>query len=534
MFQYRTELALDSQILELVKETGNLYLKVRTLITMSIAYTNLGSRNFALVLLDSAYDLVMRLKYRRFVSSILVNKGRIFRTMHDNEKASAYFREAITEGRKEYPRGAVAASVDNGALFSLPANKDSALWYAYNALELASGMEAPELILRSYTLLGTIYRKTGKDDSAVKYQALVIKMKDSLFNAKQVSQFENIHFAQQQKEQELLNAQKSYKNRLVLYGVLTWAVIFLVIAAILWRNNRNKQRDYALLQEQKQETENQKSKAETTLKELRATQAQLIQSEKMASLGEMSAGIAHEIQNPLNFVNNFSELNAELIRELKEGLSHEILSAEANKLSSDVLKNLEENSKKIAHHGKRADAIVKGMLQHSNLDAAKKELSDINELIREYLKFCYHSYRIKDKNFNCGFENHLDADPADIYVVPQDLGRVLLNLFNNSFYAMAAKKKEQSDYNPILKLRTMLIENCFEITIRDNGPGIPDKIREKIFQPFFTTKPPGQGTGLGLSLSYDVITKEHGGTIGVESKDGEYTEFVIRLPLNLR
>jgi two-component system, NtrC family, sensor kinase len=528
----RKELELDSQVMDLIRQTGNLRLKCRTQITMGIAYSRLGSLNSALLVLDSAYDLASKLNFKRFVSSILLNTGRIYRTMHDNEKAAGYFREAIKAGQVEYPRGVAAASIDNGGLFSLPANKDSALWYAYNGLETAKKFEAPELIQRAYDLLGKIYRAVGKNDSAVKYMSYLIGIKDTLFNVKQGQQFQNIQFAQQQKEQELLNAQKSYKNRLVLYAVLTWAAIFLIIATILWRNNRNKQKDYALLQRQKQETDNQKNKAETTLKELRATQAQLIQSEKMASLGEMSAGIAHEIQNPLNFVNNFSELNAELISELKSGLQQESLSPSGSRLSSDILQNLEENSKKITHHGKRADAIVKGMLQHSNLDAAKKELSDINELTREYLKFCYHSYRLKDKNFNCEFETHLDADPADIFIVAQDLGRVLLNLFNNSFYAMATKKKEQAYYNPVLKVRTALFENCIEIIIRDNGPGIPEKIREKIFQPFFTTKPAGQGTGLGLSLSYDIITKEHDGMISVESKEGEYAEFVIRLPLN--
>ncbi|PWU22612.1 hypothetical protein C5B42_05565 [Candidatus Cerribacteria bacterium 'Amazon FNV 2010 28 9'] len=532
MYNPRKEMQLDSQVLALVDQTGNLRLKCRAQITLGIAHTRSGSLNSALQLMDSAYSLASKLNFSRFVGSILLNYGRIYRAMHNKEKASDYFREAIKQGRVEYPRAVAAANIDNSGLFPLPAYKDSALFYAYNGLETAKMLDVPELILRAYDTLGRIYRAIGKNDSAVKYMALVIRMKDNLFNTRQTQQFQNIEYAQQQKEQELQNAQKSFKNRLILYGVLTWAIIFLVIAAILWRNNRNKQKAYALLQQQKHETENQKNKAESTLKELRATQAQLIQSEKMASLGEMSAGIAHEIQNPLNFVNNFSELNSELISELKSGLRQESLSASGYKLSTDILRNLEENSKKITHHGKRADAIVKGMLQHSNLSLSKKELSDINELTQEYLKFCYHSYRVKDKNFYCEIKCSFDADPAEIYVVPQDLGRVLLNLFNNSFYAMAGKMRIDKDYVPQLEIKTALVENTIEITIRDNGPGIPEKIREKIFQPFFTTKPAGQGTGLGLSLAYDIITKEHGGTIGIESREGEYAEFVIRLPQN--
>ena len=530
MYDYRKQLYLDSFVLELIKQTGNLYLKCRTHITIGIAYIALKSLDSALLSLQRAYDIALNLNFRRFVSSILLNMGRIYRMKGDNEKAAAYFRQAILEGRLEYMRGAVNGYIYAGYILMLTGQKDSSLIYAYNALETSKGMNVPILELRSYILLDSIYSLSKQNDSAVKYKALIIKMNDSLYNAKQIQQFEDIDFNQQQQEQELLNAQKSYKNRLLLYGVLTWMGIFIVIAAILWRNNRLKQKAYALLQTQKQETERQKVKAEAALGELKSTQAQLIQSEKMASLGELTAGIAHEIQNPLNFVNNFSELNSDLINDLKAGLANESLSDSGSRLSSDILQSLEENSKKITHHGHRADAIVKGMLQHTNLGAGRKELIDINELISEYLKFSYHSYRLKEKDFKCEIKSTLDAEPSAVYAVPQDLGRVLLNLFNNAFYAMAEKKKTAKGYEPILHVKTAFNESCVEIVIRDSGPGIPQKIREKIFQPFFTTKPAGQGTGLGLSLAYDIVTKEHGGTIGVESQEGEYAEFVIRIP----
>jgi two-component system, NtrC family, sensor kinase len=270
----------------------------------------------------------------------------------------------------------------------------------------------------------------------------------------------------------------------------------------------------------------QKEELQQTLVELKATQAQLIQSEKMASLGELTAGIAHEIQNPLNFVNNFAEVNAELATEIQE----EIEKGNFEEVRS-IAKDLRENEEKISYHGKRADAIVKGMLQHSRKNTEQKELTDINALTEEYLRLSYHGLRAKDKSFNATMETHFDPDAKSINVVQQDIGRVLLNIFNNAFYAVTEKKKfAGEDYEPTIYVATKKINNEIEIKIRDNGNGVPPKVLEKIFQPFFTTKPTGQGTGLGLSISYDII-KSHGGEIKVDGQDGKYTEFIIALPI---
>jgi signal transduction histidine kinase len=269
-----------------------------------------------------------------------------------------------------------------------------------------------------------------------------------------------------------------------------------------------------------------RQKAENALSELQSTQKQLIQSEKMASLGELTAGIAHEIQNPLNFVNNFSEVNEELLGELVNEFEKGN-TEEAKAIASDIKQNLE----KINHHGKRADAIVKGMLQHSRKNSGQKEPTDINALCDEYLRLSYHGLRAKDKSFNANFKTDFDDNIGKINVVPQDIGRVLLNLFNNSFYAVNEKQKLMANsYQPIAKVSTRKLDNIIEIRVEDNGPGIPQNIIDKIFQPFFTTKPTGQGTGLGLSLAYDIITKEHNGTIKVESKEGEGSTFIIELP----
>jgi two-component system, NtrC family, sensor kinase len=275
------------------------------------------------------------------------------------------------------------------------------------------------------------------------------------------------------------------------------------------------------------ELRKQKEELEVTLDELRAAQTQLIQSEKMASLGELTAGIAHEIQNPLNFVNNFSEVNKELLTEMK----HEI---DVGNLieAKNIAKDIEDNEEKITYHGKRADAIVKSMLQHSRSSSGKKEPTDINALADEYLRLAYHGLRAKDKSFNAKFETDFDDRIGQINIVHQDIGRVLLNLINNAFYSVSEKQKQDiPGYEPTITVATKKMgDSRVELSVADNGNGVPKKVLDKIFQPFFTTKPTGLGTGLGLSLSYDIITRGHNGELKVETKEGEGAEFIIILP----
>jgi signal transduction histidine kinase/ligand-binding sensor domain-containing protein len=286
------------------------------------------------------------------------------------------------------------------------------------------------------------------------------------------------------------------------------------------------------IESQRDDLENQRNTLEKTLTELKTTQTHLIQSEKMASLGELTAGIAHEIQNPLNFVNNFSEVNAEMIGELEDELKAGNID-EALAIAADI----KENEQKINHHGKRADSIVKGMLQHSRASSGAKEPTDINALADEYLRLAYHGLRANDKSFNAVTETHLDADIGKLIINPQEIGRVILNLLNNAFYAVNEKKKTNPEgYEPRVTITTKPIfpplasgARGVELSVRDNGAGIPQKILDKIYQPFFTTKPTGQGTGLGLSLSYDII-KAHGGELKVKTKEGEFTEFTIQMP----
>ena len=304
----------------------------------------------------------------------------------------------------------------------------------------------------------------------------------------------------------------------------------------LERTDKVKRTTAILLEETIDELESKRKDIEETnnalsksLDDLKATQSQLIQAEKMASLGELTAGIAHEIQNPLNFVNNFSEVSKELLEELKEEIDNGDFE-EVKAIANDVISNLE----KINHHGKRADGIVKGMLQHSRKNKGEKEATDVNALVDEYLRLAYHGLRAKDKSFNATLETAYDDTIGVIDIVPQDIGRVVLNLITNAFYACTEKAKisEDNTYKPTVAVTTKRTEGgkMIAISVKDNGNGIPKEVIEKIFQPFFTTKPTGQGTGLGLSLSYDIV-KAHGGDLRVYTDLNQGTEFVISIPL---
>lgn len=281
----------------------------------------------------------------------------------------------------------------------------------------------------------------------------------------------------------------------------------------------------------------QKEELQITLDELKATQAQLIQAEKMASLGELTAGIAHEIQNPLNFVNNFAEVSVELASELRDQLNTIDIPSGQKSDIEDIVNDIVQNQEKINFHGKRADGIVKGMLQHSRNSSGQKEITDINALVDEYLRLSYHGLRAKDKTFNAAMKTDYDQSLQPVSIVPQEIGRAVLNLFTNAFYSVTQKKALNiSGYEPTVSVSTKKIistlgKHMVEIRVKDNGMGVPQKVLDKIFQPFFTTKPSGQGTGLGLSLTYDIVTKSHGGEINVVTADMEGAEFIIQLPI---
>jgi two-component system, NtrC family, sensor kinase len=404
-------------------------------------------------------------------------------------------------------------------LYQETGKMDSSIWYAKEVLGKSGFSIFRRGALDALAILAQDYRLTNKNDSSLKYLEARVALNDSLFNKEKSRAIQNLTFNEELQQQELEAARKQYQNQVRLYAVFALAGVFLLIGIILYRNNKVKQKANVLLQQQKE-------KVESTLKTLESTQSQLIQSEKMASLGELTAGIAHEIQNPLNFVNNFSEVNTELIDELEQ-------EADKGNISEikSIAKNIKDNEQKINHHGKRADAIVKGMLQHVQASKGQKEPTDINALVDEYLRLAYHGFKAKDKDFNATMQSDLDPTMGNITIIPQDIGRVLLNLYNNALYAVSEWKKQQPEgYEPTVSVSTKKVDNKISISVKDNGNGIPQKVLDKIFQPFFTTKPTGQGTGLGLSMSYDII-KAHGGELKVESKEGEGARFEVLLPL---
>ena len=389
---------------------------------------------------------------------------------------------------------------------------DSSILYARKALAIVDNTAFSYLSLAPAKFLMDIYQQSDAD-STLKYLKIYTAANDSLYSKRANQQLQMMTFEEDQRQQNALTEKTAYQNKV--RATFLWAglLLFSLIAIFLYRNNLQKQKANKAL--------------EKSLADLKSTQSQLIQSEKMASLGELTVGIAHEIQNPLNFVNNFSEVNQELIGELVE---------EVNKGNTDEVKaianDIKENSEKINHHGKRAGDIVKGMLQHSRSSSGVKELTDINALCDEYLRLSYHGLRAKDKSFNATMKTDFDNTIGNINIIPQDIGRVVLNLLTNSFYVVNEKKQHQSDgYDPTVSISTKKIGDKVEIKVTDNGNGIPQKVIDKIFQPFFTTKPTGQGTGLGLSLSYDII-KAHGGELKVETKEGEGSTFIISLLTN--
>jgi two-component system NtrC family sensor kinase len=462
--------------------------------------------------------------YVKYKGFILYLMGRIYESQNNVAEAKKYFHESIESSLSQQSFDFLGMSyISLSGLLKKEGSIDSSLWMGQQGLKTYQVLKDQYGLSEVYKLLSAIYKSKNNTDSAFYYQELAAVAKDSLNEEEKVRNFQTAGFKEELKLQELEKEQIRIQNKIRTYAMLTGLGLFMLIAVLLYRNNRYRKKANELLQQQKDEIELQKKNVEATLADLKSTQSQLIQSEKMASLGQLTAGIAHEIQNPLNFVNNFSDVNAELLLEMKNEIDKGNLE-EAKVIANDII----ENEAKINHHGKRADIIVKGMLQHSRSTNGNRELTDLNALAEEYLRLAYYGFCAKDKTFRATMKTNMDKTIGPINIVSQDIGRVLLNLYNNSFYAINEKKKiTASNYEPIVLVSTTKKDAQVEIRVRDNGDGIPHRLLDKIFEPFFTTKPTGQGTGLGLSLSYDII-KAHGGEIRVETQEGEFTEFLIR------
>jgi len=402
------------------------------------------------------------------------------------------------------------AYISMATLYQATGQSDSCIFYAKKGFLLSQKIKLQEGILGNSRILSREYESIDAGE-ALYYRKIYDETNDEMYGQDKVLALQKTLADEQERQRVLEEKNTAYENRIKLYGFSVGLLFLLSVAIFLLRNNRQKQKANKVLA--------------AALTDLKATQTQLVQSEKMASLGELTAGIAHEIQNPLNFVNNFSEVNKELLADMNQ----EIEKGNMEEVKS-VARDITENEEKIIHHGKRADSIVKGMLQHSRTSSGQKEPTDINALCDEYLRLAYHGLRGKDKTFNATSETDLDSSIGKINIVPQEIGRVILNLINNAFYAVNERSRQGAPgYEPTVTVSTKRNNDIVAISVKDNGDGIAQKIVEKIFQPFFTTKPTGQGTGLGLSLAYDIV-KAHGGEIRLETKEHEGSEFIIQLP----
>lgn len=534
--EYSQALHYHLTALKIRKENGDKAGIAGSSNNIGIIYDMQGNYGEALKCHFEALKITEEIGDRQGVALAYDNIGIVYMHQRLYNKSLPYFLNylKISEEIEDYS-GIADAHINIGNTYVKLKNYAEGNYHLNKALTLSKEIGSLDFLKYCYEGLSKLDSAQGNFKQALEHYKLFIASRDSIFNKENTKKLvqsqmqyefdkkESLAKAEQEKKDIQSQREKNLQYfAIAMLGILVFSVV--IIAFIQWRNNKQKQAANNLLANQKAELEN-------TIMQLKSTQSQLIQSEKMASLGELTAGIAHEIQNPLNFVNNFSEVSIELLGEMNEEINKGN-TEDAKQLAHDLILNLE----KINHHGKRADAIVKAMLQHTRSSSGQKELTDINALADEYMRLSYHGLRAKDKSFNAILKTDFDETIGKIEIIPQDIGRVILNLITNAFYAVNEKKKLSGpEYEPIVTVTTRKTNNQVELLVTDNGNGIPQKIVEKIFQPFFTTKPTGEGTGLGLSLSYDII-KAHGGELKVESGVGSdaakpaFTNFKITLP----
>ena len=510
------------------QQLGNDDLIQTALLNLGYNYLSEKQLDSALNYTQVAYAMAMRMKNADLQTELL-NLGNVNKQLQRDQRALTYYRQSIPYGVAMHNNRLLSQTyLEMAQVFRHLNQRDSALYYATQSLHMAQTSRIPLNVGDAAKLLSQLYEPTDPRQ-ALNYQKLAATAKDSLIEAEKIKNFQNIEFNEKLRQEDVQLLEEAHRTRLLLYSLAGGVGVFMLMALLLYRYNRQQHRTNVLLQQQQTETNVQRQKAETALTELTATQAQLIQQEKLASLGELTAGIAHEIQNPLNFVNNFAEVSTELVAELTDELPDAVKAPPT--VVAELLADLSQSLQKIHQNGRRASSIVRGMLEHSRASTGDRTHTDLNALCDEYLRLAWHGQRAKDKTVTVALNTDFDPSAGLVNLVGPDVGRVLLNLVNNAFYAVQQRAKQaETYYVPTVWVRTQRQGGQVCIQVRDNGAGMAEPVQAKIFQPFFTTKPAGEGTGLGLSLSYDIITKGHGGTLRVESQVGEGTTFTIVLP----
>jgi signal transduction histidine kinase/tetratricopeptide (TPR) repeat protein len=536
-------LSYGLQALNEAERFGELTTVAGILNNIGSAYAMMKQYPEAVAYYQRSLKIVQQLNNQSNITAREANLADVYELQGNYDLALKYGFQAMARATALGDK-AVTARVQNvlSRAYLQTGRLDSSRWYGERSLKIAQEISHKSYIKDAYQVLSQVYAQQNDSAKAYRYQLHYSAYNDSISSLQASRRLTLLQYqtdlGKKQSEINLLSknnelqTEASKRQQQLLLSLFGGLILTLLLASVLWKTNQQKQKSNAQLLRLNKEIEQQRDSLDSTLKKLKSTQEQLVLKEKMASLGELTAGIAHEIQNPLNFINNFSEVSAELMEELRNGSVY-LLEYEEKEETQLLLDSLTQNLTRIHQHGKRADAIVKSMLQHSLSSTGQKEPTDMNALADEYLLLSYHGMRAKDKEFIASLRTDFDSSLSKLEVVPQEMGRVLLNIFNNAFYALQQKKALlNGPYQPEVTVSTHQTIREVEIRVNDNGIGIPDNIIKKVFQPFFTTKPSGQGTGLGLSLSYDIITKGHGGEISVSSKKGEYTEVVIKLPLN--
>ena len=502
------------QALKLGQELQDERRIVLELSNIGLAYDLFNQLDSSRMYQERAFDLARRLHTP--TNYILYGLGNVARKQGRPAAARAFYQASVAESKQVgHLRSLNFAYVGLATLYQQQGRLDSSVYYARLGCQAASRNGFLRGVLNASVLLTKDYKARRQPDSALKYQSLMLVMQDTLFGQEKVIRLQSLNYREQRRAQEATTSQEALRSRYRTYALVAGVVGLLTLLLLLARHARQQQQARAAL--------------EQSLAELKTAQDQLVQREKMAFLGELTAGIAHELQNPLNFVKNFAEVSSELVDEITGEVRD---SPQASGLEREILAGLKQNLQQISQHGQRATSIIKGMLEHSRSGTGQRVPTDLNALAAESLRLAHQGQRTKDREHSVKLLPDFAPALPLVPVVPQDLSRVLINLITNALYAVQQRQHQanRAGYAPEVAVSTRAVPGGVEIRVRDNGTGMSAAVQAKIFQPFFTTKPTGEGTGLGLSLSHDIITTGHGGTLRVESREGEGTEFVISLP----